>query len=207
MAAKLVVRAIIFDYGNVLERFDNERFLRAMDKHSKLGVDQLRRVVYETSGLPRKFETGEISPSEFYQRMCKVCLSLMKQGAFRDIYVNKFAPILETQALIPKLAAKYSLALLSNTSTWDFKNGIKKMPIFRYFKAVSLSYEVKAMKPDQRIWQDCLSKLRLSAQECVYLDDIAGYVGAAREMGMYGIHVTTPQSVVDGLKDVGVEID
>ena len=50
-----------------------------------------------------------------------------------------------------------------------------------------LSYQVKLIKPDPEIYRLLCSKYGLSASECVFIDDTAKNVEAARAEGMEGI--------------------
>lgn len=49
-----------------------------------------------------------------------------------------------------------------------------------------MSFEVGVMKPDRKIFEDSLSKLKLRSKECVYVDDIKDYVEAAKALGIHG---------------------
>jgi putative hydrolase of the HAD superfamily len=68
----------------------------------------------------------------------------------------------------------------------------------------SLSFQVKAMKPDSVILKDVLHKLAVQAEECVYIDDIEHYVRAARDMGMHGIHYQSCDSLILSLNQLDI---
>lgn len=117
---------------------------------------------------------------------------------------NIFLPITSTFELIKRLKNGYKLALLSNTNEWDFNFGIKPIEIFGLFDAVSLSFQIKAMKPSEKIFDDCLRKLNLKPNECIYIDDIKKYSDKATEIGMFGIHYTTHSGLLKSLKSLNV---
>ncbi|HUI64639.1 MAG TPA: HAD-IA family hydrolase, partial [Bacteroidota bacterium] len=66
------------------------------------------------------------------------------------------------------------------------------------------SFEVGAMKPDKKIYDDVLRKLALPASACVYIDDIAEYVQAGRAMGFSAIRYTSPEQLMRDLRACGV---
>lgn len=186
-----LIEAIIFDFGNVICTLDNNLFLEKISKYTDKTVPELTELIYTYSDLPQKFETGLISPDKFYKEIVKKCNLSISKPDFIEAYTNIFTPIPATFNLIERLKThNYKLALLSNTSEWDFEYGIKpKMAkIFDLFDAVTTSFEAKAMKPKKEIFLDTLNKLGLKPEQCVYIDDIQRYVEAANKLGMYGIH-------------------
>ena len=98
-----------------------------------------------------------------------------------------FSPIEPTLALIRRLKGRYRLGLLSNTNEWHFRGHIATVPVFPLFDTVTLSYEVREMKPGERIYRDALGKLGLPPESCVFIDDIEENVAAA------GIVLDDPQ--------------
>ena len=54
-----------------------------------------------------------------------------------------------------------------------------------------VSYQVKEIKPGRRIYELLLEKYDLKAEECLFFDDRADNVEAARNMGIEAIQVTS----------------
>ena len=54
-----------------------------------------------------------------------------------------------------------------------------------------VSYQVKEIKPGRRIYELLLEKYDLKAEECLFFDDRAVNVEAARNMGIEAIQVTS----------------
>ncbi|MBP3685337.1 MAG: HAD family hydrolase [Oscillospiraceae bacterium] len=62
---------------------------------------------------------------------------------------------------------------------------IRESPLFPYFDAPCLSYEVGIRKPDPAIFQYCLEQLRIPAENCLYVGDGERQeLEAARAAGM-----------------------
>ncbi|MHC4455231.1 MAG: HAD-IA family hydrolase [Planctomycetota bacterium] len=108
--------------------------------------------------------------------------------------------------IIRRLKSIYKIALLSNTNKWDFEHIIKTCEVYNLFDAVSLSFRVRAMKPDNKIFLDSISKLRLKPEECVYIDDIEGYVEAAKQIGINGIHYVSFEKLISSLKGLSIQL-
>ncbi|MEK7248888.1 MAG: HAD family phosphatase [Bacteroidota bacterium] len=201
-----MMQAIIFDYGNVIATLDNSLFLRRIAQHSTLPIEEIKRVIYHEPNLSRQYETGQISSDEFYEQVVDLCRVSMSKSDFRQAFTNIFTTIQPSLHLIKKLKPHYKLALLSNTNEWDYQAEIETMDVFPLFDAITASYQVGAMKPDERVYRDVLKQLSVPPEVCVYVDDIKDYVEAAERIGIHGIHYTSHESLLNSLKMVGVEI-
>ena len=201
-----MIKAIIFDYGNVISALDNNLFLKEIAGFSEKTVSELHELIYVKSGLPKQFESGLISSDEFFTRIKNLCGLSMRQTDFIRAFTGIFTPIQSTLALIERLKPDYRLGLLSNTNEWDFKYEIEKIRVFDLFDTVTVSYRVKAMKPDKEIYLDALNKLGLTPEECIYIDDIKEYSDAACAIGIRGIHYIDHNSLLESLASLGCDI-
>jgi putative hydrolase of the HAD superfamily len=127
----------------------------------------------------------------------------MSCSDFISAFTGIFTPIQSTLDLIERLKPDYRLGLLSNTNEWDYTYEIENIRVFPLFDTVTVSYRVKAMKPDKEIYLDALNKLDLKPEECIYIDDIREYADAACSMGIRGIHYTDHSSLIESLHLLG----
>ena len=199
------IKAVIFDFGNVIATFDNDLILQKFSKNSGHSVEEMRQRLYYDSTLPKEYETGLISSYMFYVRVSMVCGLSMSQKEFSHAYSEKFTIIPQTLKLLRKLGQQpLTLGLLSNTSAGDYQIGIA--PIIKgIFDTETLSFKVGAMKPAFRIYNDMLGKIGHPPHECAYIDDIAAYADEATALGMHGITYTTPGKLEHDLKALGVK--
>ena len=202
----MMIRAFIFDFGNVICSFDPRLFLTRSLPYSSLSSEDLLRALTQSHGTMREYETGLITSDEFFARICSACRLTVSREDFITAYTKIFSPIPSTYALIRELRPRYKLALLSNTNEWHFEHGIKTVEVFPLFDTVTLSYQVKAMKPALEIYWDALGKLGVDADECVYIDDLEENIVAARGLGMQAF-LFRPGSVLrDALVEAGILI-
>jgi len=200
------IQAVIFDFGRVISDFDIGRFIARAAHFSSLSAAELKATMARSMETAERYETGLMSSREFYANVCRIASLTMPEEEFISAYTDIFTPIPSTIALVKQLKGHYRLGLLSNTSEWHFEYGIKPVGIFPLFDAVTLSFEVHAMKPDPRIYADMLAKLVLPAEACVYIDDIAQYAAAARALGVKAIHYTRYEQLLEDLARAGVKI-
>ncbi len=202
----MMIKAIIFDFGNVICHFDNNIFLERISSFTNKTASELNHLIYNSTDLPRQYETGLISSDKFFNEITRICNLSMSKTEFILAYTDIFTPIRTTINLIIRLKSIYKIALLSNTNKWDFEHIIKTCEVYNLFDAVSLSFKVRAMKPDNKIFLDSITKLRLKPEECIYIDDIERYVVAAKRVGINGIHYVSHDKLISSLKGLGIQL-
>jgi len=201
-----MIKAIIFDYGNVIRKWDNHIFLDKIIKKSNKNYEYIDNFIF-SSGLQDKFELGEISEINFFRIIKKQFnLSITQKEFFKEYTSRIFENIKSTLALIKKLKKNYKVALLSNTTKVDFDCLIKKLKEFPLFDAVTLSFEVEHKKPEKQIYLDSLKKLNLNPDECVFIDDIKEYSDAASKLGIHGINYISYENLIKELKKLNVKV-
>jgi HAD superfamily hydrolase (TIGR01509 family) len=77
---------------------------------------------------------------------------------------------------------------------------------FAYFPARVYSCVVGASKPSPIIYREALRACRARAEEAVYIDDIEGYVDAARRLGMKGVHFRSTDQLRADLQGLGLDV-
>ncbi len=68
---------------------------------------------------------------------------------------------------------------------------IRESPLFPYFDAPCLSYELGVRKPDPKIFRTCLEQLDIAPENCLYAGDGGSQeLETARALGMQAVQVT-----------------
>ncbi len=200
-----MIRAVIFDFGNVVCLFDHRIFLGRVSRRTRHPIGRLEKLLFRGSGLVPRFESGRISQRQFAAGLRRLFGLSASDAWLRRAYTDKFTPIRPTQALIRRLKPRYKLGLLSNTNPWDYGDEIRHLPVFPLFDAVTLSFKVRTPKPKAAIYRDMLRKLRLPAAACVFIDDRKAYADAARRLGFHAVWYRSPRQLEAGLKRIGVK--
>ena len=124
---------------------------------------------------------------------------------FCRIWSSIFSETLVPEDMLERLSARYRLVLLSNTNAIHFDMVRGAYPLLRHFHEMVLSYEVKAMKPDPRIYQEAVARAGCLPEECFYTDDIAAYVEAARRLGMDAVQFESAGQIQRELTVRGIQ--
>lgn len=198
------IRAVIFDCGNVLCRFDNGRFLEGLAELCGRRIEGLEAALYGASGLSEAYESGRIGSRAFLEGVSALCGTNLPEAAFIRAFTDIFTPLPGTFDLVRRLKPRYRLGMLSNTSPWHVEHAIRHFEVFPLFDTVTLSYEVGRAKPDPRIFEDALLKLGLEAGACVYIDDIPAFAQAATSLGLHGLTFITPEALAADLEGLGL---
>jgi putative hydrolase of the HAD superfamily len=200
------ISSFIFDFGNVICSFDPGLIFARTQQYSALSAGEFLEALKGSHVLMRDYETGFMTSDQFFERICSACRLSVSKKDFIAAYTEIFTPIQSTYTLIRELKPHYKLGLLSNTNEWHYEYGIKPVEVFPLFATVTLSYEVKAMKPAREIYDDALQKLGVPPTECVYIDDLEENVLAARKLGMQGFLFRTGDALRESLKQLGVRL-
>ncbi len=199
-----MIKAVIFDFGNVLCTFSVARFFENLAGRSRCTVNELHGLMPEISRLAIAYETGHLTSDQFFLQLTETARIDISRQDFIHAYTDIFTPIESTFTLIRQLKPHYRIGLLSNTNEWHFEYNIKTVEVFPLFDAVSLSYEVRAMKPATAIYEDMLQKLGFEAEVCVYIDDIRENAEAAERLGMHALVYTHPDTLLRDLRALHV---
>jgi putative hydrolase of the HAD superfamily len=177
-------KAIIFDLGRVLIHFDFSRGYRALEGLCPYAAADIPRRI-ATTDLVTRFETGLVEPRDFFEQFSKLLGLGIEYPRFREIWSSIFTDELVPRTVLEGLARRYRLLLLSNTNAIHFEMVRERYgPLLSPFHDLILSYEVKAMKPDPRIFRVAVERAGCRPEECFYTDDIGAYTAAAREQGI-----------------------
>jgi len=179
-----MIRALIFDLGGVLVPLDYAAATAALQKVSPLTAEEIGKRIMN-SGLVEPFETGKLTPEEFYRRLSDV---LGLKVSYEE-FVNLWSALFPARTLIPdeflaQMHQRYRLVLLSNTNPIHFEYIRRNYTVLSHFDAFVLSYRVGVMKPAPEIFQAAISAAGCAPAECFYTDDDQRNVEAARLLGL-----------------------
>lgn len=182
--------------GGVIFLQNTEKAFRRFEAQ---GVDTGRYMgAHGQKGIFLDLEEGRIDKEEFRKGMCEITgheVSMQDaaycwEGFFDGAPVDRLRTLLE-------LKKDYHLGLLSNTNPFMMeltdspRLSADKRPISDYFHSMFLSYELKAYKPDEKIFRLALERDGILADETLFIDDAAKNIEGARRLGIHGLHVAT----------------
>jgi putative hydrolase of the HAD superfamily len=200
-----MIRCVISDLGKVLIFFDNSIFYRRMAAISRLDVEEIASRVNVHSEISQAFDTGRLSPGEFYRKAREVLEVEMSEPDFFAAYNDVFSlnpPVVDAlNRLRPRLSR---MVMLSNTDVARFGFISDRFPEVHLFDDYVLSYEVGYVKPDPRIYELALDRAGIPPDECVFIDDRSENIEAARGLGIETIHFLEGTDLPSAIERLGI---
>ena len=92
------------------------------------------------------------------------------------------------------------LYAITNWNQDKFNETKLNYPFLNLFRDIVVSGDEKLIKPDPAIFELCLSRNKLKADECLFIDDSEKNVRGAEAVGMQAHHFTTPEKLRADLK-------
>ena len=201
------LKTIIFDFGNVIAFFDHSRAIRLLLDHTDLSAEELRRILYG-SRLEDLYERGRLSTAEYVQQARAEARLTCTEDVFLAAFVDIFSPNPETQAIIPRLKPRYRLLLASNTNAAHFGQFSEQFAdVLRHFDHLCPSHRCGSRKPEADYFARCQAFTAAEPDACLFIDDLAENVEAARRHGWQGICYQEPGTLAENLRAAGVQFD
>jgi putative hydrolase of the HAD superfamily len=144
-------------------------------------------------------ETGRLSEEEFEPRFGAVLeLAAERHSGLIDRLFAGMRP--DEEMLAAVAAAKRAgvrTGLLSNS--WG-KGRYDRSRFPELFDGVVISGEAGVRKPEPRIYELAAESVGLAPAECVFVDDLAGNLKPARELGMATVHHVSARDTIPALE-------
>ncbi|MGA7719600.1 MAG: HAD family phosphatase [Ignavibacteriaceae bacterium] len=192
---------IVFDLGNVLLPFSYDATINNLNKKSPGLGDHFVRYYKENREVLRIYERGGMSDKEFLNNILSGLDNKISKEEFVQYFSKVFTVNERLVSLLPELKEKYTLLLLSNTNSIHREYGWKNYEFLKYFDKLILSYEVKAVKPELKIYKSAESFTHKTPQEHIFIDDIAEYVEGAKTAGWDAVQYTKYEQLIADFKE------
>jgi len=199
-----MIKCVISDLGKVVLFFDNHVFFRKMAGYCSLSEADISSRVHKDWKMIQAFDSGKLSPEEFYNEAVRRLQAKIDRSTFYNIYNDVFSlnpPVLD---ILRNLKSRYTLVLLSNTDVERFGFIREKFPEIFIFDEYVLSYEVGNMKPHPQIYKTAHEKADAKPEECVFIDDMEQNTKGAEDVGINTILYGPDTDLAGELKRFGL---
>jgi len=199
------IKAIIFDYGNVLLEWNPRNVYQRYFPDDPEGMERFFREVdfmewnaQQDKGRP--FAEGVAALSEKFPQYAQLIQAY--HDNWKDSIRGSYAGTIEILKQLKQ--AGYHLYGLSNWSAETFPLAREKYDFFGLFDDMVISGEVGHVKPDPEIFQIMLNKIGRPAQECLFIDDSLPNIKQAEAMGFAVVHFQSPDQLRTRLQDLNI---
>ena len=193
---------IILDMGNVLLEWNKDKILRGVVKTEK-DYMILDKAIFQ-SGLWERLDLGTLTREELVLKVVSLIGSIYQEKvqevvwnwpSYIEIYTEVFP-------LLARLKEKgHRIFVLSNTSPVFYELLEEQLsPLNEILDGFVLSCDIKAIKPDPKIFEEILHKYELDPANCIFLDDVKDNTKMAESLGIKAYQVKKRSDVVDILQ-------
>jgi FMN phosphatase YigB (HAD superfamily) len=195
---------VAFDLGKVLVDFDYTIAARRIAARSTQPPENLHAFLGSSPVLVQ-FETGSLTRQDFFEQMRNATGFLGDivefGGMFADIF-TEISPMIELHADLRRRGFK--TCIFSNTNGLAIEHIRRNFSFFKNFDGYIFSYEVKAMKPDAKIYEALEAMTGEHGAEILYIDDRPENIVAGAARGWRTILHESPEKTHATLKSFGV---
>jgi putative hydrolase of the HAD superfamily len=205
--AVLMIKAVIFDYGNVISAQQTSGVQREMEKLTGVPAS-LFASVYKTYRFD--YDRGSITGAQMYAMQLKDAgyealsanTALMQKIAYIDIssWRRLNSDVVNWSLSLKKQG--YKLGILSNMPHEFLAAYESEIPPFVEADYACFSCRVKLIKPEEAIYEDALRGLGVAPHEAVFFDDVKENINAANKLRLNGVLWTGLEEAKRALKEI-----
>jgi putative hydrolase of the HAD superfamily len=195
-------RAVIFDWGGVMEELPTEADVAAWERRLALAPGTLPQVLW--GEVWRNLELGTITDEDYARHVADRLGLPDQEAALRFLQVFYTADRLNQQVIgaARALRGRYQVAVLSNAfpTQSEVIRDYHGIDVRAEFDVYVNSAEVGLSKPDPNIYHLTLERLGVAPEQAIFLDDSLRNVDSARQVGIHTIHFVDPDISLGGLE-------
>ncbi len=195
-------QAAVFDIGKVLLDFDFQRSANNLSPDSNLTPAQFRELL-DQSPLLHRYETGQLTSQKFYH---EVQVRSGYRGSFDQFapgFADMFTEIPRMTALLAEFRRrKIPTYIFSNTNELAVRWMYAQYPFMADFDEYVFSFEARAMKPQEEIYEALEQLSGFSGGELFYMDDRPENVLAGRDREWRGVVHSDPEVTWRAVEEV-----
>lgn len=194
-----MIKAIIFDWGGVLESDTRESFTDWLIKETGLNRETIGRI---DGYYYREMNLGHITLEELFDKYKEIFDLNVSFDKFKEIFFKEFRLNYDLLEFInDRLVGKYRLYVLSNNNNYIAEKARNTLSS-KIFDGMFFSCEMGVIKPDAGFFEKVLSGIDLESVKCLFVDNRPGNTYIAEKLGMKSICFTDNQQFSDALNEI-----
>lgn len=181
-----MICTVIFDIGNVLVKFDWKTYVYGT--FDTKTADALAEAIW-ASGHWDEFDRGVLSDAQIIELMVEEAPEYRSEIHMVMDHVGGFLEQFEyAKNWIRELKDMgYQVLYLSNYGEFQMEKNPQVLDFVPLMDGGVFSCHVKLIKPDPEIYRILCEKYDLDPQECMFIDDNAANIAAAKEFGLHAV--------------------
>lgn len=200
-----MIQTLIFDFGGVLVKSPNLTWLRCFEGVFGFDNDPELKAIFTNpneSELVREMCLGKLTEDQLLDLVAEKMalrprtLNRVRKGMFSKRHLNR--PLLK---FIAGLQSEYQLAILSNAGIQAREIIENHYQLESYVEEIIISAEEGVIKPDHRIYQIAIERLKAKPETSLFIDDFLPNVFSARDFGMRAVQFINNHQVITAINE------
>ena len=177
-----MIRAILFDFDGVLtiDKTGSRSVLNYISNATGIPFDTLKTEYYKYNN---RLLNGQLTHREMWEDFCKSIGLNIAYSVLIDSF--RHTPLdHEMLDLVKELKVKYKIGMITDNKCDRINEILSYYKLSDMFDIVSVSAEYKSGKESAYIFNKTAEKLSVAPTECVFVDNTAKNLIAAKQLGM-----------------------
>jgi putative hydrolase of the HAD superfamily len=194
---------VIFDYGGVLAFHQTASDVERLAAIANLPLDVFERCYWADRG---PYDKGLLTAEDYWGDIGRKAGRAFSAAQIRDLIdadIDSWTHFDSVMySFVDSLAAQGKRVAVLSNMPHELGESIKATAIgFKPFHHLTLSYEVRSIKPEAGIYRHCLEGIGTSAEETLFLDDRLENVKGAERLGIHALQFTSREEVLPKLQE------
>jgi putative hydrolase of the HAD superfamily len=194
---------VIFDYGGVLAFHQTASDVERLAAIANLPIDVFERCYWADRG---PYDKGLLTAEDYWGDIGRKAGHSFTAAQIRDLIDADIDSWTHFDSVmyrfVESLAAQGKRVAVLSNMPHELGESIKASAIgFKPFQHLTLSYEVRSIKPEPDIYRHCLDGIGTAAEETLFLDDRIENVRGAEQLGIHAIQFTSREEALPKLQE------
>ena len=177
-----MIKAILFDFDGVLtiDKTGSTTITNYISRTCGIPIDKVKTCYYKYN---KQLLLGETTHSEIWADLC----SSLERDIDYCVLVDSFkATRLDDLmiALVQKLKDNYLIGMITDNKCDRIDTILEHKGLAPYFDVIAISAQLHSGKESHRIFEYVLDNLKVSAEECVFIDNTEKNLIIPKQMGI-----------------------
>ncbi|HEX3940870.1 MAG TPA: HAD family phosphatase [Acidobacteriaceae bacterium] len=184
------LRAVIFDYGEVISRAANKAVHRQLVETAGLDQETFDKWYW---ALRLDYDAGILNRLTYFQKLAEFAGTEFSTAQIERLgeldarmWMDINEPMLAWVSQIQRAGLR--IAILSNMGDGVLSAMLREFPWLGQFDALVWSHELGIVKPDPAIYRYTVDALAVQPQEALFIDNLQENVAGAEAIGLHAIH-------------------
>ena len=177
-----MIKAVLFDFDGVLtiDATGSTTITNYLSKVSGIPLEKVKESYYKFN---KRLLLGELTHWDMWQAFCDDLGQDIPYDVLMDSF--RYTQLDETMiSLVKRLKERYLIGMVTDNKADRIDTILEYRGLRQYFDVVAVSANLHSGKERPEIFEYVLDTLKVSAEECVFIDNTEKNLVVPRQMGM-----------------------